>query len=324
MKYLVTGSTGLLGNNIVRQLLAEGESVRVLARKGSDERPLKDLDVEVAPGDVRDEAAVREACQGVDVVVHSAGLVHIGWSQEAEQRQINVEGTRHVAAKARELGARLVHVSSVNALGLGRRDAPADEEIYLPGIVDCPYVVTKREAEKVVQEEVSRGLQATIVNPGFMLGPWDWKPSSGRMLLEVAKFAPLAPIGACSLCDVRDVTAGVVAAARSTASGRRFILAGHNLSYFEMWRHFARLAGSRGPRFRAGPLMRWIGAGWGDMQTRVTGREPNVNSAGVRMSSQDHCFSSARAQSELGYEIRPLDETVSAAWQWFRENGYVK
>src|SRR5438046_997000 len=118
MKYLVTGATGLLGNNIVRQLVEAGESVRVLARGSSDSRPLEGLPIERAAGDVRDAAAVAQACRGVSIVIHSAGHVHLGWRQLDQHRAINVEGTRNVAAAARAVGARLVHVSAINALGL--------------------------------------------------------------------------------------------------------------------------------------------------------------------------------------------------------------
>lgn len=324
MRYLITGGTGLLGNNIVRQLLTAGDDVRVLSRQSSDERPLAGLSVERMTGDVTDASSVQRAVEGADIVIHSAGHVQIGWSQQREHRTINVEGTRNVAAAARKSGARLVHVSSVNALGLGRLESPATEETALEGIVLCPYVVTKRAGEEVVQEEIRQGLSAVIVNPGFMLGPWDWKPSSGKMLLEVARFAPLAPIGAFSVADVRDVAAATIAAAKTSAAAGRYILGGHNLTYMDSWLKFAQVAGKRGPRFRAGPFNRWVGALAGDLWGRVTGREPNLNSAGMRMSCQHHCFSSARAQKELGFRIRPLEETITDAWQWFVEKGYVK
>lgn len=324
MKYLVTGATGLLGNNIVRELLARGAAVRVLARTSSDPRPLEGLEVEKAAGDVRDAEAVRRAVAGVDVVIHAAGHVHIGWSQQDVHEEINVGGARAVASAARGAGAVMVHVSSVNALGLGTLASPASEENPLPGIVECPYPATKRRADSAVLAEVAKGLSAVIVHPGFMLGPWDWKPSSGKMLLEVAKFAPLAPVGAFSVCDVRDVAAGAIAAAAVAQSGRRFILAGHNLTYMESWKLFARIAGGRGPVFWAGPINRWIGGWWGDRQFRRSGIEGDLNSAAIAMSSQQHCFSSARAEQELGYRIRPLEETVQDAWNWFVEHGYVK
>jgi nucleoside-diphosphate-sugar epimerase len=323
MKLLVTGATGLLGNNIVRQLLAEGHSVRVLARPTADPRPLAGLNVETVAGDVRDPVAAKHACQGIDAVIHAAGYVHIGWRQADVHRAINVEGTRNVAAAAREAGAKLVHVSTVNALGLGRLENPADEESALPGIVPVPYVTTKREAELNVLEEIGRGLWGVIVNPATMFGPWDWKPSSGKMLLEVTRRSLIAPVGNASFCDVRDVATAVVAAIDKGQSGRRYILAGHNLPYREAWRQIAALVGKRGPLFPMGPMFRAIATPVCDTWTLLTGVEGPANSAALAMSRQSHCFSSARAQAVLGYQIRPLNETLRDAWQWFLEHGYV-
>ncbi|MFN0020806.1 MAG: NAD-dependent epimerase/dehydratase family protein [Pirellulaceae bacterium] len=324
MKYLVTGATGLLGNNIVRRLLEVGQQVRVLSRSNDDPRPFAGLNVDRRTGNVINAADMLEAVQGIDVVIHSAGHVHIGWSQEKQHRLVNVEGARNAAVAARTVGARLVHISSVNALGLGRLDNPANEETALPGAILCPYVVTKRAGAEAVLKEIERGLSAVILNPGFMLGPWDWKPSSGKMLLEVARFAPLSPTGAFSVADARDVAAAVVQAAKSSSVQGKYVLAGHNLTYFDAWTKFAGAAGKRGPRFRCGPINRWIGALSGDFWSRVTGREPNLNSAGMLMSCQHHCFSSAKAENELAYSIRPLEVTIRDAWSWFVEHGYVK
>lgn len=321
-KYLITGATGLLGNNVLRQLLAAGKSCRVLARAGSDPRPLAGLDVERAEGDLRDPEAIGRACRGVDAVIHAAGHVHIGWKQLDLQRRINVEGSRYVAAAARECGARLVHVSSINALGLGKLAAPADEETALDGIVECPYVITKREAEQAVLAEVARGLSAVIVNPSLMLGPWDWKPSSGKMLLA-SRFVPHAPLGAANFCDVRDVASGVIAAAEKGKSGQRYILGGYNLTYWEAWRQMARAGGWWGPLLPMGMLFRGTVVPVLDLFTLVTGMEGDANSAAIAMGRQEHCFSSGRAQAELGYTNRPWNETLAEAWAWFREHGYA-
>jgi dihydroflavonol-4-reductase len=324
MRYLVTGATGLVGNNVVRQLLAAGQAVRVLARGTSDPRPLEGLDVERVAGDVRDPAAVAQACAGMDVVIHSAGYVYIGWTGVEEHVAINVEGTRNVARAARLAGARLVHVSSINALGLGRLEWPADEDTALPGIVPIPYVVTKQAAELVVLEEVGRGLWAAIVNPATMFGPWDWKPSSGQMLVEVSRGSLFAPVGAQNFCDVRDVAAGVLAAAERGQSGRRYILGGHNLAYRDCWTRIAALGGRRGPRLPMGPIFRAVAVPLLHARTWLFGRESAANSAALALSRQSHCFSSARAQRELGYRIRPLDETLADAWQWLKEHGYLR
>ncbi len=324
MLYLVTGATGLVGNNVARLLLARGDRVRVLTRATSDPRPLAGLDVELVQGDVRDADSVERAVHGVDRVVHAAAYVHIGWTQLDLSRAINVSGTANVAASARRAGARLVHVSSVDAMGLLPHGQPSDEETPVAGGVLCPYVVTKREAEQAVLAEVAAGLDATIVNPAYMIGPWDWKPSSGRMLLEVARNRGLvAPLGTNNYCDVRDVAQGILNAADHGATGRRYILGGERLTYFQAWRIFAKITRAFPPLLPAGPLVRLAAGACGDLWTRLSGRELDVNSAATAIASQSRNFVSTRAEKELGYRSRPLTEAAEAAWHWFREHSYA-
>ncbi|HUG67723.1 MAG TPA: NAD-dependent epimerase/dehydratase family protein [Pirellulaceae bacterium] len=324
MTTLVTGATGLVGNNVVRLLRNAGKAVRVLVRETSDPRPLAGLDVEVVTGDVCEVESVRRAMAGISRVVHSAAQVHIGWTGLESQRAINVEGTRNVATAALAAHATMVHVSSVDALGVGSPDLPADEESPREGKVLCSYVLSKRESEQVFLEEVGRGLEGVVVNPGLMFGPWDWKPSSGRMLLEVARrFTPFAPKGGCSVCDVRDVAAGIIAALERGTTGRRYILAGENVTYLDLWKRITRLTGGTAPICRAGPLMRIIAGRGGDLIGKLTGREPDVNSAAVGMSDLYHYYSIARAEEELGYVVRPLEESIADAWSWFQAEGYA-
>lgn len=323
MVTLVTGSTGLLGNNVVRQLLEQGERVRVLVREHHDPRPLSGLDVEVAVGDVRDADSVRQACRDVDVVIHSAGWVHIGWRGSEAARAINVQGTRNVAEAARAAEARLVHVSSVDTIGLRDRDTPSDEDAPPGGKLPCPYVVTKTDAERIVLDMVKEGLEAVIVNPGFMFGPWDWKPSSGRMLLSVAMiWTPIAPHGGCSVCDARDVARGILAAALRGAVGRKYILAGLNISYFRLWKLISRITQGSPIWLSAGPLIRFLGGWGGDVWTKLRGVEPDLNSASVKMSSLFHFYDSGRAVAELGYTNRALEDTIQDTWDWFRAHDY--
>jgi dihydroflavonol-4-reductase len=323
MTTLVTGATGLVGNNAVRILLERGEPVRVLTRDTSAKRPLEGLDVEVVRGDVRDFEPVAEACRGVSLVVHAAAYVHWGWSGMETHRAVNVSGTRNVCRAALAAGAKLVHVSSVDTLGVGDRRHPADEDSR-EGAIPAPYVLTKREAEGEVLDHVRRGLAATIVNPTYMLGPWDWKPSSGRLLLAAGtRFTPVVPSGGNNFCDVRDVVEGILASAERGQSGRRYLLGGDDLTYREAFRLFAEITGSRPPLMSMGPLMRVVVGRGGDLWGRITGREPDVNSAALASASLPHCCSSARAERELGYRHRPAGEAARAAWDWFCQYGYV-
>jgi len=324
---LVTGATGLVGNNVVRLLLNRGRRVRVLVRPdgSSAGRPLAGLQVDTAPAGLLDEPGMRRAVEGAACVVHSAAMVHVGWRNLDEMRRVNVDGTRIVAQAARRAGARLIHVSSVDALGLRPDGVPADEETTPGGMLECPYVVTKREAERAVLEEVDRGLDAVIVNPVYMIGPWDWKPSSGRMLLEVgAGRGTFAPPGSNDFVDVRDVAQGIFAAMTGGRTGRRYILGGQPLSYLDAWRIFARISGRMQPLGVAPTALVHV-AGWcGDVASLFLRQELPVNSAATGMSMLPHNFSCSRAEAELGYTRRPFEAAAQDAWDWFVEHGYAR
>jgi dihydroflavonol-4-reductase len=315
--FFVTGGTGLLGNNIIRQLLDRGDAVRALVRKSSNRQSFAGLDVKCIEGDLHNEEAIRRGCDGAEGVIHSAVSVAIGWSSEP-MFSINVVGANNVATAAMSAGCRMVHVSSVNALAVpGFGDVPVNEETPLTGNeIECNYVSTKRQADVNIDSLITSGLDAVIVYPGFMLGPWDWKPSSGRMLQAVGRqFTPFAPSGGCSICDVRDVARAIVAASDGSKS-RKYVLAGNNLSYFDLWTKMARIAGSRPPRTTMGPLIR-RSVGWvGDLASWFVGKDVELNSAMLAMSAQSHFYSSHRAESELGYRIRDVDETLKDAWDW--------
>ena len=327
----VTGATGLVGNNVVRQLVNREHNVRVLVRPGQlfghpvGRSAFLGLPIETVAAELHDESAMQRAVAGATHVVHSAALVHVGWRHLAEMRHVNVEGTRVVARAARRAGARFIHVSSVDAIGLRSDGVPADEETPCGGMPECPYVVTKREAEAAVLAEVEKGLDAVIVNPAYMIGPWDWKPSSGRMLLEVGAGRGLfAPPGSNDFVDVRDVARGIISAMTRGETGRRYILGGKPFSYLDAWRIFARISGRLQPLGIAPwPFVHM--AGWcGDLAGLLTSQEPQVNSAATSMSMLSHNFSSARAEAELSYTRGSFEVAAQDAWDWFIGHGYVR
>lgn len=322
MRILVTGATGLLGNNLVRLAIEDGHRVVALIRTTDRPPALMDLDVELANGDVTDKESVFRAAAGVDAILHSAAQLHLGWQQRDLSHQVNVEGTRAIVAAAQREGARLVHVSTVNTLAIGNRQGTVDEDSPHDGQVPCTYVVTKREAEQVTVQAAEAGLEACIVHPGFMLGPWDWKKSSGRMVIEVSKrWTPLAPSGGCSVSDVRDVARGVLLAMERGKNGRHYILAGENMTYLDLWTRITKLCGKQPPlSIMRGPVRMAVGL-VGDLLAKTRGFESDINSAALKMSGQFHCYSSQRATDELGYVFRPADQAIADARSWFVEHG---
>ena len=170
---LVTGGTGFVGANVVRELLAQRRSVRVLARPRGDRRALAGLDVEICEGDLLDSASVRRAVKGVNLVFHVAADYRL-WARDPEDlHRVNVGGTRAVLEAAGEAGvSRVVYTSTVGALGIPEDGGPGTEEtpVSLRDMVG-PYKASKFLAEQVALGFAHQGLPVVVVNPSAPVGP---------------------------------------------------------------------------------------------------------------------------------------------------------
>lgn len=326
MRVFLTGATGLLGNNLARLLAARGDRVTVLVRTEPHPEVFEGLDVDIVDGELLDAECIDEAVSRCDAVIHSAAVLHIGWRRMEESLRVNRDGTSVVAEAALRHRRPMVHISTVNTLALGRGKPTTEDTPLTPAAsqVPCAYVTSKLASNEVVREAVRRGLDARIVHPGFMLGPWDWKPSSGKMMLELARrYVPCYPTGGCSVCDVRDVASGVLAAMDQGRPGRSYILAGANVTYRRLWQEMTIRLGRSMPSLPAGPLIRFAVGTVMNLGTRLTGNEGDINSASMKMGSQLHWHDSSRAREELGYSNRTFDETLDDAAAWIR-NRFLK
>lgn len=316
MRLVLTGATGLLGNNIARMACENGWEVICPVRRSGD-RSLVDVPVTQVPFDFSPGQDWRPVLTGADVVVHSAAMIHIGWRQQRESQRVNVDVTRDLASAARDLKQRFVHISTVDTLAYSRDGSPIVEGIRQPEKPASAYVTSKRAAEALIDSMAGDGLDAVVIHPGFMLGPWDWKPSSGKMLQAIAGGKiPLAPGGGCSAVDVRDVARGVITAAEKAKSGEHYIMAGHNVSYRELFAHMGAVVGRRPPRGTVGPVVAWVAGKLGDLGAALTGKESDLNSALVQMGQLRHFYSSEKAEHELGYQISPLVPAIESAWKF--------
>ncbi len=330
MRVLITGATGLLGNNVLRSFLNEGHSAAVIVRNNSDSRPLEGLEVDKFYADLAADTAsgakvLREALDQVDVMIHCAGVIQIGWSRMDLSLKVNRDATEVIADTCRLKKIRLIHVSTVDALAAGTPDSPATEDQIDPPKVPTSYVVSKRAGDEVVWEQIAAGLDGIIVHPGLMFGPWDWKPSSGKMILAISRqFIPFAPCGGISVCDVRDVAAGIMSSVAHGNSGESFIMAGENISYLELWQRIATLLNRRAP---LGKLPIWLGrlvGGVSDFASRFRNQETYSNSGAIMMGEAYNWYSSEKAKRELGYEIGSIDVALEDAYEWFKTCGYLK
>ena len=254
-KTLITGATGLVGSAVARKLVAEGFSVRALARPNSPRFHLDGLDLEFVAGDIRDADSMRRAMAGVRYVFHVAADYRL-WARDPSQIfAANVDGTRIVMEEAQRAGVeRIVYTSSVATLGLRADGSPADETVALSveqGI--GPYKRSKIAAERLVEAMVANNaLPAVIVNPSTPIGPRDVKPTpTGRIIVETARGrVPGFLDTGLNLVHVDDVAEGHIAALKRGVIGERYILGGENVLLADMLADISRMVGRRPPRLR--------------------------------------------------------------------------
>jgi dihydroflavonol-4-reductase len=324
---LVTGATGFIGANVVRELLARGQAVRVLVRPTSDRRAIAGLPVDICEGDLRDPLSIRRAMAGVRHVYHVAADYRLWTRDPRELYRTNVDGTRAVLAASAEAGVeRVVHTSSVGALGIPADGSPGTETTPATlGDMVGPYKASKFLAEEVAREWAARGLPVVIVNPSTPVGPWDVKPTpTGRIIVDFLHGRMFATLDTgLNLVDVRDVARGHVLAAERGRIGERYILGNRDLPLGEIFRLLAALTGYPAPRLRIPYAVAWASALAMEAGARITGREPRASLTSVRMARKRMYFSPARAVQELGLPQTPVDEALAAAVEWFAAHGYV-
>jgi dihydroflavonol-4-reductase len=323
----ITGASGLVGGNLAAELIAAGHQVVAIRRAGSKTAHLDDLAIEWREAELGSTAAMTRAFAGAACVFHCAAAVSVKRAITPAMMTTNVTGTANVIDAVVAAGvARLVHTSSVVAVGLSTDGQPCDEtarwNFDSEGLVDA-YAITKRRAEDLVHAARDR-VDAVIVNPTYMFGPRDARPSSGRLILDVARRrVPGWTPGYNNFVDVRDVARGMIAAWQRGRRGERYILAGHDMTYGDVMRAIAAAAGTRPPRLRVPWPAAWLFGQWGDLVER-TGREPVVNSTQIRYAFSDRFrFRSDKAARELGYQVSPLEPALRDAIAWFRGHGML-
>ena len=327
MLALVTGGTGFVGANLVRELLADGHRVRVLARKGGDRRALEGCDVEIAEGDLLDAGAVRAAVAGAERVFHVAADYRLWAPDPAVLYRANVDGTRHVLEAASRAGAaRVVYTSTVGALGIPEDGTPGDETTpsSLADMVGA-YKASKFLAERVADEQAARGAPVVIVNPSTPVGPWDVKPTpTGQMIVDFLAGKMFGSLDTgLNLVHVRDVARGHILAAERGRPGARYILGHRNMSLLEIFRALSAITGLPAPRFRVPYAVAWLAALGMESWARVSGRAPQVPLTAVRMARKRMYFDAGRAVRELGLPQTPVETALREAVDWFTARGYA-
>jgi len=322
---VVTGATGHVGNVLVRELLNRGASVRALVLPGEDRKPLAGLEVDCVEGDVRDLDTLRRAFAGASTVYHAAGLISILPGQIDALHAVNVVGTRNVV-RACEEGAvtRMVYVSSAHALVEPPHGTAITEDAGCdPSKVVGAYARSKALATQEVRLGIERGLDAVVVFPSGIVGPYDFNVSEmGRFILDfVDRRLPAYVEGTYNFVDVRDVVNGVIAAGQKGRTGEGYILSGELLSVSRLIAWLRELTGAPAPSLRLPQWLARAAAVFTPVLSRVTRKKPRFTNYSLRVLRSNGLMDCSKACRELGYTARSLNSSIADAVEWFRQSG---
>jgi dihydroflavonol-4-reductase len=321
---LVTGASGHVGNVLVRQLVQRGEQVRALILPGEDCCSLDGFPIEKVQGNVLEPETLCAAFQGVDVVYHLAAIIAILPGQEALMRQVNIEGTRNVIDAVLAAGVRrLVYTSSIHALQRPPQGVTIDETLHFD--VSNPageYDRTKAEASlEVLKAAAERGLDAVILCPTGVIGPYDFRRSEmGEVIRDwmVRKVSILVE-GFFNFVDVRDVASGHILAGEKGRRGAAYILGGERVSLEWMWQIVRKVAGIPARVIKVPMPLAMIATLFTPLYYQLAQSTPRFTSYALETVQSNSLISHARAARELGYQPRALAETLADTVRWWRE-----
>jgi len=323
---VITGVSGLVGGNLARALLAQGRKVRGLIHR--QQRALQGLEMELVQADVCDPASLLCALKGAEVVYHLAASISLEMDSWTEVEAINVQGTRNVVDACLQCGIkRLVHFSSIHALEQEPLDAPLDESRrrVSPAKELPPYDLSKAAGEAEVRKGIRRGLDAVILNPTAIVGPYDYAPSYfGRAIIALVKGRiPALAAGGFDWVDVRDVVQAALRAEQVAISGASYILSGHWHSVRQVADMTAELTGTRAPRLSVPIWLAYQVAPAMALLAHFNRSQPFYTRVSLRALRSNWQIIHARATHDLDYQPRPLRETLADTLEWFASNGYL-
>ena len=319
MKILLLGATGLLGHNVLNCLLGRNHTIVALVRSNSV--GFDDEHLTVVQGSILDVAALRDAAQGCDAIVNCAGTTDMSLLHYDDYLPINKMVVEYILEVMDEMHiSTYVHISSANTIGYGTASRPGTEadDIKAP-FSSSYYAQSKLEAEKILAWDAQQHPERHIVilNPGFMVGPYDFKPSSGKLLLAAFKRPVMAsPGGGKSFVSVKDVANAVANALTMGRNGERYLLTGEDMSLRDFYALQAGICGYKQRFFtlpdwivaltgRVGDVLRWMG-----VRTQLSTRN-------VRQLMVAEYYSSEKACRELDFKVTPVADAVREFFEWY-------
>src|SRR3989440_3655351 len=326
MTTLVTGASGFLGSHVTRQLVARGESVRVLLRASSNNRAIADLPLEYVTGDLRDAASLARALAGATRVFHVAADYRLWAKRKQDIYDSNVGGTKNLLDAAKRAGvSQFIYTSTVATIAVDRPEHPNEfTDAKLAEMVGH-YKRSKWQAERLVLDLAKQGFPAIVAMPTTPVGPWDWKPTpTGKIILDFlnGKMPGYVKTGL-NFVGVEECAAGHLLVSDKGKVGERYLLGAENLTLKEMLDTLAKITGLAAPKLKI-PHGLALGVAYANTAfSRLLGREPGIPVEGVKIAQHMMFVNATRAQKELGFKPGSVAAALERAVRWYADNGYV-
>lgn len=325
MKVVVTGATGFLGQWLIKALAQEGCDVFALARKPEALSSIKN--VTAAQGDVENPESLAQAFANAEAVFHLAGVIAYKKSDRELMNRVNVEGTQNViSAVLKQKVKRLVHLSSVTAIGAGfTPDQILNEKSpYNLKHLDLGYFETKHESENLVRHACEhQGLDAVILNPSTIYGAGDATKGSRKTQIKVAQGRfPFYTRGGTSVVAVEDVIQGILSAWKKGRQGERYILSGENLLIKDLFALIADIAGQKPPAHELPRSILFALGRLGDLKSSL-GFSSSLSVENAWVATMYHWFDNSKAKNELNFNPKPAREAVAASVLWMKDHGLL-
>jgi dihydroflavonol-4-reductase len=340
MKVAVTGASGHIGNCLVRELVKQGARVKILVNNRESKyqedgytapgeifrNDRDETDVELFHGNILEPESLIALCKDADVVFHLAAQIAISNKSSRQVFETNVTGTKNILKAAASSGAKkFIHFSSIHAFQTEPTDQLLDESRPMVETTKTIYEFTKAEGEREVMKAVKEGLNAVIVNPTAVIGPFDYRGSLlGLALLQIYQNKlPFLISGGYNWVDVRDIVSASVQAIESGRKGEKYILSGEFRTLKELSVIMSKVSGCRIPVIVPGLLAR-LAVPFFQIYSSIAKTDPLYTSQSLDIIANSPVnISNEKARKELGYSPRPLDVTLRDTFNWYRENNFI-
>jgi len=327
MKVLITGADGMLGASICREALKQGYEVRALVLPGSSYKSIQGLSLEVFYGDLLDKESLELAIDGCDALINVAASTQI-WPRRSDMLfRVNYQAVVDLVELSKNHGlTRFIQIGTANSFGHGTPEFPGNEESpFMGNSYKIDYVDSKYQAQKLLLEEAEKGFPALIINPTYMIGPFDSGPSSGRMILALIEGKlPGFTSGMKNFVASKDVAVAAVNALTLGHPGSCFIAGNVNLTFEEMFNSVCRVKNIPFKLKRVPDGVIYAVGFFSSVVARITGKPPKLGYHMAKQATMQQCYNPAKARTILNMPSTPIEQAIEDCLTWWKENQYIQ